>query len=76
MNEHQLRLKFKHYTYKMKDVVLEQTVEQKYLGVMLTTNLRWIKHISNIASKANWSLGLVKCSLHMCQQVGLCSITK
>ena len=45
--------------YKMNNVALIRTAKQKYFGVM---------HVSNVASKANQSLGLVKRSLHMCQQ--------
>ena len=74
---HQLRFRYqdhtykmitRYYTYKMSDVALIRITEQKYLGVMLTSDLRKNTHISNIASKANRSLGLVKRSLHMCQQ--------
>ena len=64
---HQLRSRYQDYPYKMNDVVLIRTMEQKYLGVMLTSDLRWYTHISKIASKANRSMGLVKRSLHMCQ---------
>ena len=52
----------------MNDVALIRTTKQKYLGVMLMSDLRWNIHISNIAFKANRSLVLVKRSLHMCQQ--------
>ena len=46
---------------------LTWTDEQKYLGVMLISDLKWNTHISNTAAKANRSLGLVKRSLHMCK---------
>ena len=61
-------MEYQDYTYKVNDVALIRTTEQKYLGVMLTSDLRWNTHIANIASKANRSLGLVKRSLHKCQQ--------
>ena len=67
MSVHQLRSRYQDYTYNMNDVALIRTMEQQYLGVMLTSDLRCNTHILSIASKANRSLGLVKRSLHMCQ---------
>ena len=64
MSVHQLRSRYQDYTYKVNDVALIRTTKQKYIGVMLTSD-SWNTHISNIASKANRSLGLVKRSLHM-----------
>ena len=39
---------------------LEVVTSTKYLGVTISQDLSWNKHISNVASKANKTLGLVK----------------
>ena len=67
MSVHQLQSRFQDFTYKMNNDTLTRTNEQTYLGVMLTSDLKWNSHISNIAAEANRSLGLVKRSLHICK---------
>ena len=42
---------------------LEVVSSTKYLGLTITNDLSWNKHISNVASKANRTLGLVKRNL-------------
>jgi len=39
-----------------------------YLGSMLTSDLRWNSHVSNIVIKANKSLGFVKRDLYPCSE--------
>ena len=38
----------------------------KYLGVKVTSELTWSSHISNIAGKANRSLGFLRCNFKQC----------
>ena len=35
----------------------------KYLGVTITHDLRWITHISNMCTKAHWTLGFLRRNL-------------
>ena len=49
----------------------QQLVEldsSKYLGITLTTDLRWNTHISNITKKANSALGLIRRNLRIASQ--------
>ena len=67
MSVYLLQSRFQDFTYKMNNDELTRMDEQKYLGVILTSDLKWNIHTSNIAAKANRSLGLVKRRLHMCK---------
>ena len=53
MSVHQLQSRFQNFTYKMNNNALTQMDEKKYLGVMLTSDLKWNTHIWNRAAKAN-----------------------
>ena len=46
--------------------MLEQVFITKDLGVLITNNLSWSKHIESIVSKANKTLGLIK---RICREV-------
>ena len=59
MSEHRLRSRFQDYIYKMNDVALARPTQQRYLEVVLTSDLRWTKYISNRVSKAIRLLRLV-----------------
>ena len=40
----------------------------KYLGVTITSDLRWNTHVSNVCTKANRTLGFLRRNLHSCPQ--------
>ncbi len=45
--------------------VLEHVNEAKYLGVTLTSDLRWKRHIANVSTKANHTLSFLRCNLQI-----------
>ena len=40
----------------------------KYLGVTITSDLRWNTHVSNVCTKANRTLGFLRRNLRSCPQ--------
>ena len=52
--------KYIKFTYKLHGHSLEKTDSTKYLGITLQSNLKWDKHINNITSKANQTLGFLR----------------
>ena len=61
------RIKKIHASYTLEGTVLEN-VENKYLGVTITNDLRWNAHVSNVCTKANRTLGYLRRSLYACAQ--------
>ena len=55
-------------SYTIKGVQLQQVDHHPYLGVELTSDLTWKTHISNITSKANRILNLLRRHLYGCNQ--------
>ena len=55
-------------SYTIKGVQLQQIDHHPYLGVELTSDLTWKTHISNITSKANKILNLLRRHLYGCNQ--------
>ena len=55
-------------TYNINGVQLQEVDHHPYLGVELTSDLTWKTHISNITSKANRILNLLKRHLYGCSQ--------
>ena len=47
---------------------LENVESIKYLGVTITHDLRWNRHVSNICTKANRELGFLKQNISACPQ--------
>lgn len=54
------------YEYTLGQHTLEETSCHAYLGVDITNNLTWNKHINRISSSANRSLGFIKRNLYSC----------
>ena len=48
--------------------VLEEVKDAKYLGVTVSDDLEWIKHIDVITSKANSKLSFLRCNLKGCPE--------
>ena len=68
------------YEYKLGSHTLEETSCHAYLGVDITNNLNWNKHISRIPSSANRSLGFIKRNLYSCtkpiKETAYCSLVR
>ena len=55
-------------SYTLEGTALENVDNIKYLGVTITTDLKWNMHISNICTKANRTLGFLRRTLFSCPQ--------
>ena len=53
-------------TYTLEGTVLENVDRIKYLGVTITNGLRWNTHVGNICTRANRTLGFLRCNLSSC----------
>ena len=51
-----------------RELILENVESIKYLGVTITSDLRWNTHVSNVCTKANRTLGFLRRNLHSCPQ--------
>ena len=54
------------FDYQLHDQSLKRVKSAKYLGVELTENMKWDKHIANISSKANKTSSFVHRNLKGC----------
>ena len=55
-------------SYTLAGTDLENVESIKYLGVTITSDLRWNTHVSNVCTKANRTLGFLRRNLHSCPQ--------
>jgi len=55
-----------HYTYYMKNLPLSVVQSYPYLGVTISSDLRWREHIDGVAAKANRILGLLRRNIREC----------
>ena len=55
-----------HASYTLEGTDLENVESIKYLGVTITSDLRWNTHVSNGCTKANRTLGFLRRNLHSC----------
>ena len=64
---YRIRLPFL-YSYKLSGQVLDEVKDSKYLGVTISDNLDWSKHITTTTTKANARLSFIKRNLKDCPQ--------
>ena len=62
------RIKKIHASYTLEVTKLENVESIKYLGVTITSDLRWNTHVSNVCTKANRTLGFLRRNLYSCPQ--------
>ena len=62
------RIKKIHASYTFEGTNLENVESIKYLGVTITSDLRWNTHVSNVCTKANRTLGFLRRNLYSCPQ--------
>ena len=55
-------------SYTLEGTDLENVESIKYLGVTITSDLRWNTHVSNVCTKANRTLGFLRRNLYSCHQ--------
>ena len=53
-------------TYRLHSQVLEVTDASKYLGVKVSDDLTWSRHISEVAGKVNQTLGFLRRNFKQC----------
>ena len=57
------RIKKIHASYTLEGTDLENVESIKYLGVTITSDLRWNTHVSNVCTKTNRTLGFLRRNL-------------
>ena len=60
------RIKKIHASYTLEVTNLENVESIKYLGVTITSDLRWNTHVSNVCTKAKRTLGFLRRNLYSC----------
>ena len=58
--------KCKTFYYSLGNTIIQETDSHPYLGVCITKDLTWNKHIHQITASANHTLAFIRCSLHSC----------
>ena len=56
------------FNYSLTGQVLEEVMDAKYLGVTLSNDLEWSKHIATMANKANSKLSFLRRNLKGCPE--------
>ena len=51
------------FDYTLHQQKLEQVQSAKYLGIIITDNLDWGQHVSEISCKATMTMGFLRCNL-------------
>ena len=60
------RIKKIHASYTLEGTDFEKIESIKYLGVTITSDLRWNTHVSNVCTKVNRTLGFLRRNLYSC----------
>ena len=60
------RIKKIHASYTLQRTDLENVESIRYLGVTITSDLRWDTHVSNVCTKANRTIGFLRKHLYSC----------
>ena len=55
-------------SYTLEGTHLENVESIKYLGITITSDLRWNTHVSIVCTKANRTLGFLRRNLYSCRQ--------
>ncbi|XP_071477587.1 uncharacterized protein [Diadema antillarum] len=53
------------HQYKLNNSILTPVEATKYLGVTITSDFNWIKHVENVCQKANHTLAFLRRNLHL-----------
>ena len=56
----------KQFNYTLGNTTLQETDSHFYLGICITKDLNWNKHIHQITASANHTLAFIRCDLHSC----------
>lgn len=54
------------FLYQLNNTILQHVTENPYLGILLSHDLKWSAHISNISKKASSTLGFLRRNLRRC----------
>ena len=56
------------FNYSLTGQVLEEVMDAKYLGVTLSNDLEWSKHIATMTNNANFKLSFLRRNLNGCSE--------
>ena len=70
----------KQYFYQLNNTILKQVTSNPYLGVQLSSDLKWDVHINHIAKRANSKLGFLRRNIHsfplQCKRMAYLSLVR
>ena len=55
-----------HHLYSLQNTAIESVTHTKYLGVTVTNDLRWNRHVADVTKKANRMLGQLRRNMSAC----------
>lgn len=57
------------FFYQLNDTILQSVKNNPYLGLSISSDLKWGNHINNICKKANSTLGFIRRNLRHCPKI-------